>query len=507
MTEFLRDRFHLHNIDRSLRTKITLSVVVPLLLVIGGFTVIEYWRHRASVLNNLSLLTAQTGQLIENSLQHAMLSSDWEELQLTLDSIGENDMLRIVYLLDPNGKVVFSPNNKDINIVLNNSQPDCQPCHKLNVVDRPGSVVVTLADGQRVFRSMNPIENRAACQKCHDPTQRLLGILLTDISMAPLEEPLNAHLRENIIWLAATILVTVIVADTAVSHFVLKRLEGFASAITTLGQGQLPPQLPEKDPDEIGQLAHVFNEMALVLTTREAENRELSANLQRQSKQRGELLKRLITAQEDERKRVARELHDELGQSLAGLGLHSEAIEQFIQSDPERALKQLAHTRSLINETTTQMYDLILALRPSALDDLGLVSALQAYIGKLFAADQISFSIESSGFKNRLPSEVETALYRIFQEALNNIVRHSKADHVIIKLNQNNGYFEGEITDDGDGFDPQSVITDENDPRGLGLLGMRERAEQFCGELIIASQKGVGTQIHIRIPLEDSNCD
>lgn len=468
---------------------------------------IEYWRHKASVLNNLALLTSQTGQLIENSLQHAMLSSDWEELQLTLDSIGENDMLSVVYLLDPSGKVVFSPKNKNVGITLDNSQPDCQPCHKLNVADRPSSVVVTLPDGDRVFRGMNPIENRAACQECHEPAQQLLGILLTDISMAPLEEPLEAHLREYIIWMVATILVTVLIANIAVSQFVLKRLEGFASAIATLGRGELPPQLSEKEQDEIGQLAHVFNNMALELTTREKENLELSDNLQRQSKQRGELLKRLITAQEDERKRVARELHDELGQSLAGLGLHSEAVEQFIQSDPSRALKQLAQTRSLINETTAQMYDLILALRPSVLDDLGLVSALQAYTDKLLTADQISFSIDSSGIKNRLPSEVETALYRIFQEALNNVVRHSKADNVKIKLNQNNGYFEGEITDNGIGFDLQSVITGENDPRGLGLLGMRERAEQFCGELIITSQLGEGTQLQVRIPLEDTNCD
>lgn len=507
MIELLRNRFHFNKLDRSLRAKITLSVVIPLILIIGGFTAIEYWRHKASVLNNLSLLTSQTGQLIENSLQHAMLSSDWEELQLTLNSIGENEMLRIVYLLDPNGKVVFSPNNKDKNVVFDNSEPDCQPCHKLNVNDRPQSVVITLSDGQRVFRSMNPIENRIECQRCHDPAQPLLGILLTDISMAPLEEPLVAHLQENLAWLAATILVTVLVANTAVSHFVLKRLKEFASAINDLGHGQLPPQLPENKFDEIGQLAHVFNDMAVELTNREAENIELSDTLQRQSEQRGELLKRLITAQEDERKRIAREIHDELGQSLAGLGLHSEVVDQFIKSDPVRASEQLAQIRSLINTTTEQMYDLILALRPSALDDLGLVSALHAYAENLLSGDQISYSIDSSNLKIRLPSEIETALYRIFQESLNNVLRHSNASNVKITLSQNNGFFEGEIMDNGIGFALQTVIMDETHPRGLGLLGMKERAEQCGGELIIFSKLGEGTQVRVRIPLEDKNCD
>lgn len=498
----LRSSLKAGRFDRSLRAKITLSVVIPLVLVIGSFTVIEYWRHEASVLNNLSLLTSQTGQLIENSLQHAMLSSDWEELQLTLDSIGENEMLRIVYLLDRSGRVVFAPNDKDVNLVLDNSQPDCRPCHNLEIKDRPSSVVVTLPDGQRVFRSMNPIENRTECQACHEPEQRLLGILLTDVSMAPLEKPLEAHLRENLLWMIATILVTVLVANLAVNRFVLGRLEGLASAITDLGHGQSPPELPDNQQDEIGQLAHAFNEMTQGLATRDAENRELSENIQRQSKQRGELLKRLITAQEDERKRLARELHDELGQALAGLGLHSEAIEQMLRSDPERALKQLAQTRSLIHETTGQMYDLILALRPSVLDDLGLVAALQAHAERMLPAGTISFHINADGLDGRLPPTVETTLYRIFQEALSNVVRHSKASQVSIVLAQNNGYFEGEVRDNGIGFIPQSMLLEENNPRGLGLLGMKERAEQCGGELDVTSGPGQGTHLHIRIPLE-----
>jgi len=489
-------------LNLSLRAKITLSVVVPLVLVIGGFTMIEYWRHRASVLNNLTLLTAQTGQLIENSLRHAMLSSDWEELQLTLDSIGENEMLRVVYLLDRNGRVVFSPNDKNVDDILNNSQPDCQPCHKLNVADRPSSVVVTLPDGQRAFRSMNPIENRSECQACHDPKQRLLGLLLTDISMAPLERPLEAHLRENLLWLVATILVTVLVANLAVNQFVLRRLKGLASAITDLGHGQSPPQLSENQQDELGQLAQKFNEMALGLATRETENRELSEDIQRQSKLRGELLKRLITAQEDERKRVARELHDELGQSLAGLGLHSEAIEQMLKSDPERALQQLAQTRTLIHETTGQMYDLIMALRPSTLDDLGLVAALQAHAERSLPADTTVFHMNAGGLNGRLPPAIETALYRIFQEALSNVVRHARASQVSILLAQEDGFFVGEVLDNGIGFIPQAMLQDENNPRGLGLLGMRERAEQCGGELEIISQPGKGTRIRIRIPLE-----
>ncbi|MFU8772757.1 MAG: sensor histidine kinase, partial [Anaerolineales bacterium] len=257
--------------------------------------------------------------------------------------------------------------------------------------------------------------------------------------------------------------------------------------------------------DEIGQLASAFNMMTEQVEARNTEIRELSDKLQHQSSQRGELLKQLITAQEDERKRVARELHDELGQSLSGIALQTEVIKKHIPESNHKANRHLEQTRQLINETATQMHDMILALRPSLLDDLGLASALNAHAERLLAGTGIAYDLDTSRLKDRLPPNLETALYRIYQEALTNIVRHASASEVKMTLTCQNGTFEGEILDNGDGFEPGSQQLNANGRRGFGLLGMQERVAMLNGHFEISSAPGKGTRLRIQIPLKEMN--
>jgi signal transduction histidine kinase len=298
------------------------------------------------------------------------------------------------------------------------------------------------------------------------------------------------------------------VVNVVLNRFVFLRLKGLAAAIARLGQGKPSLLLSETQSDELGQVAIAFNAMAQQVKERDEENRALSDDLRRQHSQRGDLLRGLITAQENERRRLARELHDELGQALTGLALHAELMERFIRSDSGSAITQLDQIRTLINETTDQMYDLILDLRPSALDDLGLTVALRVYAERLLSGTGITFELDDKGLTERLPPTIETALYRIFQETLNNVVRHAGANHVRIRLAQGGGDFEGGIADDGHGFDYEIVRADGHSPHGLGLLGIKERVVQCGGELEIVSRPGSGTHVYIRIPLmEDKLCD
>jgi signal transduction histidine kinase len=484
-----------------LRAKVTLGVVLPLVVILGVFTLIENARHREVVVSNLSLLAAHSGQVIENNLRQQMLKSDFEELQITLDTIGENVEFRVIYLLDTSGKVIFAPNGQDKGAQLDNRLADCQPCHRLAPDERPASIVVTASDGQRVFRSMHPIENGPECSQCHDPQQRLIGLLLTDILMAPLEAPLSEHLRESLLWWVGTILVTVLVVNLAVHRLVLRRLARFTGDIADFAQGRLSPSLPDEQVDEIGQLAGSFKAMAVQVDKRNTEIRSLSDTLQRQSAQRGELLKRLITAQEDERKRVARELHDELGQALSGLAFQTEAIGKLIPTDTSGAILQLDQTRRLINATTEQMYNLIMDLRPSILDDLGLPAALHTHARRLLSGCGIDFQLETDGLIGRLPPELETVLYRIFQEALTNVVRHAQADQIRVMLACQGDTFYGSIVDNGRGFEPEGLQLGMDNGRGLGLLGMQERVAIFNGVLQIQSEPGLGTSIYISVPI------
>lgn len=500
----------MHNkaLKDNLRAKVTLGVVLPLLLILGTFAIIEHLRHQDSAMENLSLLAAYSGRIIESNLRHAMIKDDFTEVQTLLDTIGTNEEFRTVYVLDPSGEVIFAPFEDGVGLRLDQRDPECQACHRLPPGERPINVVINGEQGQRVFRSMFPLENRPECAECHETDDRFLGLLVTDISMVPMEATLATDVRENFLWWIGSIIITVIVVNIVMGRLVLRRLAGLAHAIERLGQGHLPHPLAENQTDEIGQLGAAFNLMVRQIESRNRENAELSEQLSLQSAQRGELLKRLITAQENERTRVARELHDDLGQSLSGLALCVEALEKMVSTDIDRARTQMAQIRDLVAATTDQMYDLILDLRPSALDDLGIVVALRSHMERTLGSAGIGCEIITDGLNGRLPATIETTLYRIFQEALSNVLRHAHAHNVAIQLTQHNDRLEGTILDDGIGFDMDNVQTDGSSTRGLGLMGIRERVTQCGGQLEIASSVGSGTFLKVCIPLEEGMfCD
>jgi signal transduction histidine kinase len=494
-------------VSKSLRTRVTLGVVIPLVVILGIFTAIEYFRHRQVVLTNLSSLSSHSGRVVESNLRYAMLKSDFSSVQSILDTIGESQEFRVVYLLDTKGQVIFAPHNQGVGLQLNNQTPDCQPCHRLDPAQRPSSVIVKAEDGQRVFRSMYPIENSPECSVCHGTENRLIGLLLTDIPVAPMEATMASDFRGVLVWWLVTIVVCVIVVNLAMSRIVINRLGELAHAMQNFGREHPNLRLASRDRDEIGMLAQAFQDMGERIEAETAENRSLSEDILRQSQQRGELLRGLITAQEDERRRVARELHDDLGQALTALSLQVEVAKRLIEQDADKAIEQLDQTRSLIHETTEHMYDLILALRPSALDELGLAAALRTHAERFLKGSGISYQISTDGIAgSRLPPDIETATYRIFQEALNNVRKHAMAQHVRISLAIKDNVFTGEIQDDGRGFNPGAAEPKNTDTQGLGLMSIQERVTQCGGKVEIDSHPGQGTLIRVRFPLMETNC-
>jgi signal transduction histidine kinase len=472
-------------------------------VILGLFSVVEYERHRHAVLVNLAVLAAQTNDVIENTLQRDMLLRNLDGIQRTIDTLANVNNIRTVYLLDAEGRVGFAPEGADRGLQLDNHDPACQTCHAQVAEDRPASVVVALADGTRVFRTMSPIRNQPECYGCHTAEPQLLGMILTDVAMGPLENALAVDLRERLIWQIAIVLATVVVVNLVLSRLVLGQLERVARALQQFGFGRLQLRLPPGGPDEIGQLSRAFNAMAEQIEGKEAENEELSAGLRRRTAEQRELLQRLITAQEDERRRVARELHDELGQSLAGLAVYLQAVERICEEQPAQAHGHIAQMREQLADAADRTYDMILTLRPPALDDLGLVPALQAHADRVLERTGVRFELDATGLRRRLPPEVETALFRTCQEALSNVVRHSGARRVRLAVAAPNGYLDAEVRDDGRGFDPEAVRADGTSGRGLGLLGMQERITQCGGTLAIESRPGAGTRLVIRLPLPE----
>lgn len=489
----------------NLRLKVSLLIIVPMLLILVASTSVAYFQQRARALESMTLLASHTGEVIERSLHQAMLAADVQRIQSTFDSVGEDPRIRTLYLLDTTGRVVFSPHGEGVGQRLYNSDETCQPCHHLAPQDRPSGVVVTTASGETVFRSMHPIENQPACYGCHDPTQRLNGLLLADLSIEPVERTITADLRSNLAWSAGTVIVTAVLANLAVNRWVLSRLSGLAKAIEHVGKKGLADKLPEQPRDEIGRLSAAFNTMADQVRQREQENTSLSAALEERAEERGRLLERLISAQEEERKRVARELHDDLGQSLSSTAFSVELAQRAIEADPQAIDSHLDSARDLISDATDRMYQLIHGLRPSALDDLGLVSALRSHLKHVLEPAGIRFELDASQLGGRLDPALETALFRIHQEALTNIMRHAEADHVRLRLAREDGAIVAEIEDDGVGFTPSSAGKDGLARQAYGLLGMRERTIQLGGEIRIESQPGQGTRVYVRIPVEKSD--
>jgi signal transduction histidine kinase len=205
-------------------------------------------------------------------------------------------------------------------------------------------------------------------------------------------------------------------------------------------------------------------------------------------------LARVVAAQELERKRLARELHDETGQALTSILLGLRPLERSAASDEDR--EAVARVRQLVVSTLQDVRRLAVELRPAALDDFGLATAVARLAETFRESTGLRVDLESQLGDDRLPTEVETTLYRIVQEALANIVKHADATRVSILLTQKNRSVAAVVEDDGRGFDPGSAREDV-----LGLVGMRERVGLVGGRLRIESAEGAGTTIAAEVPL------
>ncbi len=196
-----------------------------------------------------------------------------------------------------------------------------------------------------------------------------------------------------------------------------------------------------------------------------------------------------LRAQEEERARVARDLHDEVNQSLTGLLLRLEAVRE---AAPPELEPELAETKALANQAMRELLSLARQLRPTALDDLGLAAAIAGQVD-LLSRSGVNADLVEDGNLSDLDSDVQLVIYRVAQEALSNAARHSGAERVGVRLRHAGDGVELEVVDDGRGFAFEAA------ERGLGIAGMRERALLIGAELTIESRPGQGTTVRLRI--------
>lgn len=452
----------------SVRAKI-LGIVLILVVMLGvGIT----FQVRAVFQNALvSRLQEQSVSIARDVAARAtdlILINDLYALhQLLVETQVNNPDVRYVFIVDSEEKVIAHTFGKGFPMALlaaNEIGPTAH--HQTQKLD---------TDEGPVWDTAVPIFNGQA------------GTARVGLSVDSVKATVAALTRQ---MLLTTVIVSAvgIAAATLLTWIVTRPILNLKQAAEAIGQGDFSQRVTPWAGDEIGELAHAFNAMSADLAQVDQERQE-------RDQLRTQLLDKVITAQEEERKRIARELHDETGQSLTSLMVRMQTMNQ--QCPVPELKPQIEDARQLIAQTLENVHNLSVELRPSTLDDLGLEAALQRYVQDCRRRYRLDIDLVAIGLEERLPSAVETALYRIVQEGLTNVARHAQARTASVLLERRNGRIRVIVEDDGKGFIPQQAAGSGR----LGLYGVRERAELLDGTVTIESAPGQGASIFVEVPV------
>lgn len=215
------------------------------------------------------------------------------------------------------------------------------------------------------------------------------------------------------------------------------------------------------------------------------------------AKEKQEFSLKVIQAQEEERRKISREVHDGPAQMMANILLRSELVERALrEKSVEEAVKEIKDIRKMIRRSLYEVRRIIYDLRPMALDDLGLVPTLKRYITTVSDYNKIKIEFIVIGKEERLPQEYEVAFFRLVQESIQNALKHANPKLIKVHLEINKDHLSVMIVDDGDGFD-----VDVKKDRSFGIIGMKERVEMLSGAFQIKSEVGKGTRVYINVPL------
>ena len=284
--------------------------------------------------------------------------------------------------------------------------------------------------------------------------------------------------------LAGVVLVAAIVSWGA--QRVVRPVSELAARSRRVATGDYEVQVTSSPIRELRDLAGDFNRMVAQIARYQDGLRQYVAAI--------------TNTQEEERKRIARDLHDDTVQSLIAIGQRVELAREAISEDPEDAKEQLRELRKMVTLTIDGVRKTSRDLRPTVLEDLGMVPALQYLVNELAQQNTIDVSLNVEGNPDELPPGMDVAIYRIVQEALANIRRHAQASHAKIDAQFRGDEIVISVQDDGIGFDVPDETTDLISMGGLGLVGLEERAQLFGGQMSVTSQTGQGTTVCVLLP-------
>lgn len=455
----------------SVRAKI-LGIVLGLVLLLGLGTTVQVRQALTYTLERQ--LQEQSVSIARDVAARAtdliLINDQFGLFQLLRETQSNNSDLRYAFVLDRGGHVLVHTFGDGFPAGLagaNSTAPDEH--HRTRMIETEEGVIwdtaVPIFEGQA-------------------------GVARVGLSEAGLRQSVDA-VTGQLLFTTVFVSIVGITAAALLTWLLTRPIVTLVTAANAVAKGDFTPRVQRWAGDEIGDLSEAFNAMteSLARADKEREDRE---------QLRERYVKAVIAAQEDERKRIARELHDSTSQSLTSLLIGLRNLGECGDADMRRQAEDL---RSITTRTLDEVHTIALQLRPSVLDDLGLAAAIERFVAECRKRSALEIDLAMRGLASRrLAPEVETAVYRIVQEAITNVIRHARAHTASVTIERRARSLRAVIEDDGTGFDQ---MPDLHSDRRLGLYGMRERAELLGGEITIESRPGQGTSVFVEIPMHD----
>jgi len=374
-----------------------------------------------------------------------------------------------VFLVASDGRVIYHPDPRQVGQDLKAHEGVAAATQ-----GQSGATYHQEPDGQELVVGYAPVEGPNWGLIVQEPWEKLLAPAMRLSLLAPL-----------------VVVVAALVSGLAVTfglRYVVRPLQALDRQATRLAWGDFSETSePVEGVKEIKDLQHTLTGMAEQIQRYQTGMRDYVATV--------------TTAQEAERKRLARDLHDETVQSLIALGHRVEMAQKTLEKDPQRARQRLAELRALTDEAQQEVRRFSRALRPLYLEDLGFVPALEMLAQETEREHSLPVSLSVEGEVRRLPSDLELTAYRIVQEGLSNVIRHAEAQAAWLTVSFEEAALTLRVRDDGRGFEPPLNPADLAHQGHFGLMGIRERAMLFRGRLEVRSETGKGTELWVILPV------
>jgi signal transduction histidine kinase len=393
----------------------------------------------------------------------------------------------------------FTITQIDENAVVIARQPDAEQWFGRAMIQNPVfKEILSQKNGMIEGRGEGHMDSIYAFTPLHSSFRKASVYMILEIPRKLAFADSNRILRRNLILLGIVAMVAMLAAWFGSDQFIMRQVKAMAQASRRLASGEMSARTGlDYGSCELGQLAKAFDEMATALEQRQAERRQAEVELKRSQELFRNLSAHLQVVREEERTRIARKIHDDLGQAMTALKIDLSWLNKKLPNDQDSIREKLNSMVTLINETIETVHNVSEDLRPGILDDFGVAAAIewQAEEFQKRMGMECRLSLPPDEFD--LSKEKSTYLFRIVQESLTNVIRHANATKVEINLNIEDGILLLEVADNGKGISDAATTN----PKSFGLIGIKERVHSLDGEVNIVGTPNKGTRIIVKMPI------